>query len=132
VVGGAGVNLSDALKAQRPSKYGSKRAELPELPGRVFASKREAAAARVLLAQQQAGVVRALSFQVRFRLDVGDEHVCDYVADFTYDERCPSRDTSMGEAWVRVVADAKGYRTDAYRLKKKLMKAIHGVEIREL
>jgi hypothetical protein len=36
------------------------------------------------------------------------------------------------ENGVRVVADAKGYATREYRLKRKLMKAVYGIEITEL
>jgi len=113
------------------SKYGSRRAYVAEID-RTFDSQREANAAVELLRRQQAGEVRGLRFQVRYSLDVNDEHVCAYVADFVYEERRPSRDTSMGEAWVTVVADAKGFRTREYQLKKRLMRAIHYVEIREL
>lgn len=113
------------------NKYGAKRTYV-EAIGRTFASKREAEAALALWARQQAGEVRDLFFQVRYPLEVGDELICTYVADFSYDERRPERDTSMGEAWVHVVADAKGVRTPVYRLKAKLMKAIHGIDIKEL
>lgn len=32
----------------------------------------------------------------------------------------------------KVVEDVKGVRTLAYKFKKKLMKAVHGIEIREV
>jgi hypothetical protein len=32
----------------------------------------------------------------------------------------------------QVVADSKGFRTEAYKLKKRLMEAFHAVKIREL
>lgn len=132
-----GGRLSRATKAAQTStglsKYGNRKTPLT-FDGQtwLFDSKREAEAALGLLIRQQAGEVRDLYFQVPYRLEVEDVLICRYVADFVYDERCPQRDTSMGEAWVAVVADAKGYRTDMYRLKKKLMKAIHGIDVVEL
>jgi hypothetical protein len=115
----------------RPTKYGSRRTYLAAID-RWFASQREANAAAELLIRQQQGEVRGLRFQARYSLDVNDEHVCDYICDFVYEERCPARDTSMGEAWVTVVADSKGFRTREYLIKKKLMRACHSIEIREM
>ena len=31
-----------------------------------------------------------------------------------------------------IVEDVKGYRTEAYQLKKKLMRAVYGIEITEV
>lgn len=58
--------------------------------------------------------------QVRFPLEVNGVLVCHYVADFVY-----------VEAGRRVVEDAKGFRTPIYKLKRRLMLALHNVEIRE-
>ena len=46
-----------------------------------------------------------------------------YYADFVY------IDSHTGET---VVEDAKGYRTEAYKIKKKLMLQVHGVQIKEV
>jgi len=66
------------------------------------------------------GEIANLVIFPRYRLDVGDVHVCDYEADFEY--------TRNGE---RVTEDCKGFRTREYILKSKLMLAIHGIEIKE-
>ena len=60
--------------------------------------------------------------QVKFELipKIGDERPCNYIADFTYMEN--------GEL---VVEDVKGVRTDAYKIKKKLMLWVHGIRIKE-
>jgi hypothetical protein len=124
------------------SKYGSRRTYVAEL-GRTFASQREADAAVTLWRRQQAGEIRYLRFQVPYRLEVRGVLICTYVADFAWCEPRERRDvTRMTEpltygppylAWTHeVVADAKGYRTAVYKLKVKLMLAIHGIEIREL
>ena len=49
------------------------------------------------------------------------EHECSYIADFCY--------IRNGET---VVEDAKGYRTEVYRIKKKLMLERYGIQIREV
>lgn len=48
-----------------------------------------------------------------------------YIADFVYFEK--RRDGS----WEQVVEDCKGMRTDAYRIKRKLMLHVYGIRIRE-
>lgn len=100
------------------SKYGNVKTEVD---GIVFASGKEAMRYGELKMLEGAGEIRELALQVPFRLVVEGDHVCDYVADFVY------RD----ELGRQVVEDVKGKRTEMYRLKKKLMKACHGIEIVE-
>lgn len=87
-----------------------------------FDSKREAARYRELLLEQRAGKITKLRRQVRFALVVNRMLICEYVADMVYE-----RDDG-----VEIVEDAKGCRTEVYRLKRRLMLAIHGIEIREV
>lgn len=49
------------------------------------------------------------------------EKECSYIADFVYQQN--------GQT---VVEDTKGYRTEAYIIKRKLMLHIHGIRIREV
>lgn len=98
-------------------KYG---AIATTLDGRKFASKKEARRYAELLLLQKAGLIRNLECQASFPLTVNGELVATYIADFEYVENCQ-----------HVVEDAKGVKTPVYRLKRKLMKAIHGIEIRE-
>ena len=44
-----------------------------------------------------------------------------YIADFVYEEN-----------GVEVVVDAKGYKTEVYKLKKKMMRALLGIDIKEV
>jgi hypothetical protein len=74
---------------------------------------------------QSAARIRNLQRQVPYRLEVGGKLVCKYIADFVYEEY-------VGAEWKPVVADAKGYPTPMYKLKKKLMLACLGIEIREM
>lgn|SRR5574341_659965 len=74
---------------------------------------------------QAGGRIRELEAhpQPRYRLDVNGVHICDYVPDFRW------TDCDTGAVCV---ADAKGIRTREYELKKRLMLAVHGIEIQEL
>ena len=85
-----------------------------------FASKGEARRYQELCLLMQAGVIEGLEIQVKYPLTVNGVKIADYVADFRY--------TEDGRT---VVEDFKGMRTPAYRLKRKLMQAIHGIEILE-
>lgn len=69
---------------------------------------------------QIAGAISGLRLQVRFPLRVNGVTVANYLADFVY-----VRDGR------RVVEDVKGMRTAVYKLKCRLMQAVHGIEILE-
>lgn len=76
---------------------------------------------------ERVGAVTDLRRQVKFELIPAQridgkvvERACSYVADFVYMEN--------GQ---QVVEDAKGMRTQEYRLKRKLMLWVHGIRIRE-
>lgn len=102
------------------AKYGNKKTVVD---GVTFSSKREAARYGVLKLLERNGEIRALELQPPYRLEVNGTLVCKYVADFRY------VDLRTGET---VVEDAKGFKTREYNLKKKLVKAVHGIEIREV
>lgn len=78
---------------------------------------------------QRGGVITGLKRQVKFELvpkqktkDGKNVQPVDYVADFRY------YDTRTGE-WI--TEDFKGVKTDAYKIKKKLMLWKYGIEIKE-
>ncbi|MGD9714830.1 MAG: DUF1064 domain-containing protein [Thermomicrobiales bacterium] len=104
---------------KKPSKY---KAVRTTLDGITFASKREAERYATLKLLEKAGDITKLELQPRYPLVVNDQLVGNYVADFRY------RD----EQGNTVVEDAKGVKTPVYKLKKKLMKAIYGIEVREV
>lgn len=89
------------------------------------ASKREANRCSYLRALEAAGHIRNLEQQPRF-----DLFGVKYVADFRYQEKAIPMATAECN-WITVVEDVKGFKTAVYRIKKKLMKNIHGIEIRE-
>jgi hypothetical protein len=71
------------------------------------------------------GEARNLRLQVPYKLEVNGSLICKYIADFVYEER--QRDGS----WREHVEDVKGFKTPEYKLKAKLMKAVHGIIVRE-
>lgn len=92
-----------------------------------FDSKREYQRFLQLQLLEKAGEISDLKTQVDFELlpkltykGKFAEHPVKYRADFTYREH--------GEL---VVEDCKGFRTDVYRLKRKMMLWKYGIRIRE-
>lgn len=90
------------------------------IDGITFDSKKEAKRYTELALFQKAKVISGLQLQVRYDIIINDQLVCFYKADFVYIEK--------GET---VVEDVKGMLTPMYRLKKKLMKACHNIDIKE-
>ena len=83
-----------------------------------FHSKREAQHYWKLAALQAAGQISNLKKQVRFDLVVNGEKICSYYADFTY---------SLPDG-SKVIDEVKGFRTDVFRVKWKLLQALYGKE----
>lgn len=123
-------NANTTNQLFRGSKYGNKKTEVD---GIVFDSKHEALRWIELKYMERAGLIRDLKRQVKFCLVPTIEgegkkirqRAVYYVADFEYWEK-------NYDCWKRVVEDAKGVRTDVYKLKKKLMLWRHGIEIKEV
>ena len=91
--------------------------------GLKFDSRWEAERWGQLKAMERAGVVTQLERQIKYELSINDVKICDYVADF--------RDLLEEENGLSklVIEDAKGILTPEFKLKKKMMKAIHGIDI---
>lgn len=90
-----------------------------------FSSKAEARRYGELLLLQKAGEIAALELQPKFVLTVNGVKVCKYFGDFAY----------VAVNGARVVEDVKSAATrtnPVYRLKKKLLKACEGIDIREV
>ena len=89
-----------------------------------YDSKKEARRHRELLLLERAGKITNLERQVKFELipKQDGERACTYVADFVY------TNVDTGE---RVVEDTKGFKTEVYRIKKKLMLWVHKIRIIE-
>lgn len=103
----------------RQGKYNAHRTEVD---GVVFDSKAEANRYLELKLLLQAGEITDLVLHPRFELAVKGQKICSYIADFQYKDQ-------HGQT---ITEDVKGKRTAVYQLKKKLMRAIHGIEIAEI
>lgn len=101
------------------SKYNAIRTTVD---GITFDSKAEAARYSELKLLQAAGEIYGLALQPTFPLVVNGVKVATYIADFEY----------FAAGARRVIEDVKGVKTPLYRLKKKLVKVIHGVEVVEV
>lgn len=114
-----------APRARRKEKYANVRCEVD---GEKFASKAELGRWLNLRLLERTQKIRGLQRQVKYQLipaqrrpSGGTERECSYVADFVY--------------WVGdqlVVEDVKGAATPEYRIKRKLMLQVHGIEVREV
>lgn len=102
------------------NKYGAKQIKTPT--GETFDSQKEYNRYRELLLLARAGKIHDVIRQVKFELipEQDGERACNYIADFVY-----------WEGDKMIVEDAKGVRTDAYKIKKKLMLWVHGIKIKE-
>ena len=87
--------------------------------GIVFDSKGESRRWVYLKELQKQHKISNLQRQVSYPLEVNEELITSYVADFTYDED-----------GVQIVEDFKGHITSVFRLKKKLFEAIHKQPLR--
>jgi hypothetical protein len=85
-----------------------------------FDSKAESRRYLELKTLQQAGEISGLEIHPCYPLEVCGHKIGRYEADFSY--------IINGRL---VVEDVKGVKTDVYRLKKKLMLALHNIEILE-
>jgi len=95
------------------------------IDGHSFPSKAEANRYAQLRLLEKAGEIEGLELQPKYPLIVNGVKVATYIADFRY-------------RWVRgvsqsltVTEDTKGVHTPVYELKKKLVRALYGIEITE-
>lgn len=111
---------------RKQSKYKN---EPIEIDGHKFPSKKEARRYNQLKILEKAGEIHSLQLQVAFELQpkfknqrTGETiRAIKYVADFVYTD-------SSGRIHIE---DAKGFKTDVYELKKKMM-LYHGYAIEEV
>lgn len=113
------------MPKKKGNKYGAKKTEYN---GDIYDSKKEASYAYKLDILRKAkgndkgnDKVLDVERQVKFSIDVNDIHICNYILDFkvTYPDRV-------------VHYDVKGMLTPVYKLKKRLMKACHDIDIIEV
>ena len=111
------------------NKYGAKKIKDPA-SGYTFDSKKEFIRWCELRILERAGKISNLQRQVKYVLIPSQkdpkgkvlEREVSYVADFVY------IDNALGQV---VVEDVKGYKTEVYRLKKKLLLWTLGIRLKE-
>ena len=108
------------MNAIRKNKFNARRVSID---GFTFDSEMESRRYGQLKMLQLGKLISDLKVHPRFSLDVNGQHVGFYIADFSYVDAGTN---------TTVTEDVKGNRTALYILKKKLMKACHGIEIREV
>jgi hypothetical protein len=104
-------------------KYSNKK-EVTE-SGIKYDSKREAKYGAELELLERCGAIRDLQRQVRFEIipKQDGERACTYILDFMYYDK---------EKQEYQYIDVKGMKTEVYRIKKKLLKLVHGITITEV
>lgn len=94
-----------------------------------YASRKENRRANELKLLERQGLIKHLREQVRYEIiprQYGPdgkllERPCYYIADFVYTDKNGNL----------IVEDTKGYRTEVYKIKRKLMLYTHGIRITE-
>ena len=99
-------------------KYYNKKAELD---GYIFDSQAEASRYQELRLMEKADAIHGLEVHPMFYFSINNVSIGYYKADFQY-----------WENGRRIVEDVKGVRTPVYKLKRKLMLALHGIGITEI
>ena len=118
--------VQQRLKKPKQQKYGNHKVVVDG--EKVADSKHEYSRLCELKVLQRAGEIKDLQTQVRYNL-IPEQKICgekvrgtDYIADFVY--------------WTKdgqfICEDAKGHRTDAYIIKRKMMKLIHNIDVVEV
>lgn len=113
------LGLTRSKQNPRQSKYGNTRTYYN---GRTYDSKAEAKRAGELDILLRAGHIKSWEPQPKFEIVVNEKKICTYRADFKVEY--PDGTTE--------IEDVKGVRTPVYKLKKKLVEALYGIEIQEL
>lgn len=90
--------------------------------GRRFASIKEGNRALLLRQWEREGKISGLEFQPEFKIEVYGHTICRYFGDFAY----------MKDG-KKIIEDCKSEatKTPVYRIKRKLMLAVHGIEVLE-
>jgi len=103
--------------------YSKYRAIKTTIDGITFDSKKEAIRYQELKLLERCNKITDLKRQVPFVLIPKNTNgsAVKYIADFTYKRK----------SGIEVVEDVKGVKTPVYRLKKRLMKEVHGIDIYE-
>lgn len=103
------------------SKYNNVKVKLD---GEWFDSHKEGLRYRELQLLERAGEISGIERQVTYELipKQPGERAMKYIADFRYKNK-------EGQT---IVEDVKGFKTEVYKIKRKLMKYVHGITVQEV
>lgn len=116
----ANYDAKGNIRFANPPKHGNKHVVVD---GITLDSKAEAARYGELKLMLRAGAIRDLKVHEVFPLVVGGLLIAKYEADFVYYDITTR---------TRIVEDVKGLATEVYKIKRRLMKACHGIDIVEI
>jgi hypothetical protein len=97
------------------------------IDGMWFASAAEGKRYLQLKSMMERNMIDNLRCQVKLPCVVNNRLICTYIADFAY-VVIDDRGVGIRSIWE----DVKGMVTDVYKIKKKLVQAVHGIEILEI
>jgi hypothetical protein len=95
--------------------------------GHYFQSKAELLRYQQLTDMKAKGLIDDLELQPNYAIVINNQKICSYRADFRYkviDE--------LGKTMRICVEDVKGWKTDVYTIKKKLVEAVYGITLCEV
>ena len=93
------------------------------IDGIVFDSKREASRYSDLKLAERANLIKNLTLQPEYPVQINGKHYCTYTPDFKYTE------AATGKEIIEEVKSTGTMKDAAYRLRKKAAELYHGVEI---
>lgn len=99
------------------NKYRAKRCQID---GIKFDSLAEGRRYSLLKLMQENGHISDLECHPKYDFHIDGQKICTYIADFRYFDK---------RTHCRTVEDVKGVKTAAFQIKRKLMRAINGIEI---
>lgn len=108
----------------KKTKYNNK---ITELDGIKFHSRKESVRYSQLKLYEKGGLIKDLRLQVAYelipKLEINGktERAIKYIADFVYTDTVNNKE---------IVEDVKGMITDVFKLKYRLMKQIHNIDIK--
>jgi len=105
-------------------KVNKYRNKIIEAHGRRFDSKKESGRFLELNMMERAGIITNLECQKRFILRANGQIICSYISDFSY--------FKDGKEITEDVKSAYTRKLPVYRLKKKLMQILLGIEVIEV
>lgn len=114
--------LLSMIAKDKPSKY---RSVKTQVDGISFDSKKEAKRYSELRLLERAGEISNLELQPRYEIVVNGIYIGRYRADFRF---INSRD---GKTTIEDVK-SKATKTEAYKLRKKIVEAIYGISVNEV